>query len=90
MLVAISAGCGLRQRFRHRLAANWRNHLEDYLECYHCPVAHPGLSSVLDVSPDGYRLTATAHRLSHPGAAAARAASSGRPTPPPGAPPPCS
>ena len=58
-------GLRLRQRFHYGLASNWKIHLENYLECYHCPVAHPGLSSVLDVSPDGYQLTATAHRLSH-------------------------
>ena len=58
-------GLRLRRRFHYGLASNWKIHLENYLECYHCPVAHPGLSSVMDVSPHGYELTATAHRLSH-------------------------
>jgi len=49
-----------RLRFRHRsqseLACNWKVAIENYLECYHCPVAHPGFSAVLDVSPEAYRL----------------------------------
>jgi choline monooxygenase len=35
---------------------NWKVALENYLECYHCPVAHPGFSAVMDVSPDAYLL----------------------------------
>jgi phenylpropionate dioxygenase-like ring-hydroxylating dioxygenase large terminal subunit len=38
------------------IEANWKVALENYLECYHCPVAHPGFSKVIDVSPDAYRL----------------------------------
>jgi choline monooxygenase len=30
--------------------------VENYLECYHCAVAHPGFSAVVDVSPEAYRL----------------------------------
>jgi phenylpropionate dioxygenase-like ring-hydroxylating dioxygenase large terminal subunit len=49
-----------RLRFRHRrdsdLACNWKIAIENYLECYHCPVAHPGFSAVVDVTPDAYRL----------------------------------
>jgi choline monooxygenase len=30
--------------------------VENYLECYHCPVAHPGLTRLVDVSPERYRL----------------------------------
>jgi carnitine monooxygenase subunit len=36
--------------------ANWKICTENFLECYHCPVAHPGFSGVMDVSPDGYLL----------------------------------
>jgi choline monooxygenase len=36
---------------------NWKVALENYLECYHCPVAHPGFSDVIDVDPDSYRLS---------------------------------
>lgn len=45
-----------RQREEWRTAANWKVLLENYLECYHCPVAHPGFSSVVDVDPDAYLL----------------------------------
>jgi phenylpropionate dioxygenase-like ring-hydroxylating dioxygenase large terminal subunit len=36
--------------------ANWKICTENFLECYHCPVAHPGFSAVMDVSPDTYLL----------------------------------
>jgi choline monooxygenase len=49
-----------RLRFRERreweIAANWKVAVENYLECYHCPVAHPGFSKVIDVDPDAYVL----------------------------------
>jgi len=35
---------------------NWKVAIENYLECYHCPVAHPGFSKLIDVAPDSYRL----------------------------------
>ena len=35
--------------------ANWKICCENFLECYHCQVAHPGLSAVLDVRPGAYR-----------------------------------
>jgi phenylpropionate dioxygenase-like ring-hydroxylating dioxygenase large terminal subunit len=38
------------------VASNWKVAIENYLECYHCPAAHPGFSKVIDVSPDSYRL----------------------------------
>jgi choline monooxygenase len=71
-LAEVIAGVGIdldglhrRQRFGYELAANWKIHLENYLECYHCPVAHPGFSAVMEVSPGRYELTAAPHRLSH-------------------------
>ena len=45
-----------RRRTEFELACNWKIAVENYLECYHCPVAHPGFSAVVDVSPDAYRL----------------------------------
>lgn len=30
--------------------------IENYLECYHCPVQHPDFSAVVDVAPDAYAL----------------------------------
>jgi phenylpropionate dioxygenase-like ring-hydroxylating dioxygenase large terminal subunit len=47
-------------RFLHRSSstyeANWKICCENYLECYHCQVAHPGFSKVVDVSVDAYVL----------------------------------
>ncbi len=47
-------------RFHHRAEstydANWKLCAENYLECYHCAVAHQGFSRVIDVSPDAYGL----------------------------------
>jgi len=36
------------------LAADWKVGIENYLECYHCPVAHPGFSAMIDVDVDTY------------------------------------
>jgi phenylpropionate dioxygenase-like ring-hydroxylating dioxygenase large terminal subunit len=36
--------------------ANWKVCTENFLECYHCQVAHPGFSDLVDVSPEAYRL----------------------------------
>ena len=51
-----------RLRFRERISssvgANWKLAVENYLECYHCPVAHRGFSALVDVSPDTYALEA--------------------------------
>jgi phenylpropionate dioxygenase-like ring-hydroxylating dioxygenase large terminal subunit len=51
---------GLEWRFRSEfeLATNWKISCENFLECYHCAVAHPGFSAAVDVSPDAYRLEA--------------------------------
>jgi len=45
-------------RDEYELAANWKIGCENYLECYHCPVAHKGFSAAYDVDPDSYRLEA--------------------------------
>jgi choline monooxygenase len=41
---------GLRHngRFHYTIRANWKIALENFLECYHCPVNHPGLVEVID------------------------------------------
>ena len=39
--------------------ANWKVCSENFLECYHCQVAHPGFSKVVDVSVDAYVLEAS-------------------------------
>jgi choline monooxygenase len=45
-----------RERVDTELGANWKVAVENYLECYHCPVAHKGFSALVDVDPDAYRL----------------------------------
>jgi phenylpropionate dioxygenase-like ring-hydroxylating dioxygenase large terminal subunit len=36
--------------------ANWKVCCENFLECYHCQIAHPAFSKVVDVSVDAYVL----------------------------------
>jgi phenylpropionate dioxygenase-like ring-hydroxylating dioxygenase large terminal subunit len=43
-------------RAEYELEANWKISAENFLECYHCAVAHPDFSAVMDVSPDAYLL----------------------------------
>jgi phenylpropionate dioxygenase-like ring-hydroxylating dioxygenase large terminal subunit len=45
-----------RERVDLEVGANWKVAVENYLECYHCPVAHKGFSALVDVDPDAYRL----------------------------------
>jgi choline monooxygenase len=37
-------------------AANWKVVVENFLECYHCSVAHPTLARAIDVGADAYLL----------------------------------
>jgi choline monooxygenase len=37
-------------------ACNWKVCVENFLECYHCSVAHPTFSKAVDVSQDAYAL----------------------------------
>jgi phenylpropionate dioxygenase-like ring-hydroxylating dioxygenase large terminal subunit len=48
-------------------SVNWKVALENYLECYHCPVAHPGFSKLINVDPDDYRLLPGIHSSSQVG-----------------------
>jgi choline monooxygenase len=66
-LPSLVAGSGLelgalvfRERREWEIAANWKITVENYLECYHCPVAHPSFSRLIDVDPDSYLLRAEA------------------------------
>jgi len=60
---------GLRflRRSESECEANWKICAENYLECYHCPTAHPGFSEVVDVSPDTYGLEEHGWRMSQVG-----------------------
>jgi choline monooxygenase len=44
-----------RVRREYAIAANWKVVLDNYLECYHCPVAHPAFSDLIDL--DSYQVT---------------------------------
>ena len=48
--------------------ANWKICSENYLECYHCSVAHPSFSRAIDVAPDAYALETRPSLLSQFGA----------------------
>jgi phenylpropionate dioxygenase-like ring-hydroxylating dioxygenase large terminal subunit len=48
-----------RFRAHSELETNWKISCENFLECYHCAIAHPGFSAAVDVSPDSYRLEAS-------------------------------
>lgn len=50
-------------RWEAELEANWKIVCENFLECYHCQVAHPAFAAVIDTSTDAYSLT-TEGRLS--------------------------
>jgi len=41
-------------RHSYEIRANWKLVVENFNECYHCPIAHPAFSEVIDV--DGYRV----------------------------------
>jgi phenylpropionate dioxygenase-like ring-hydroxylating dioxygenase large terminal subunit len=51
------------KRWETELQANWKVVCENFLECYHCQVAHPQLASMLDTSAEAYALS-TDGRLS--------------------------
>ncbi|HEU6446129.1 MAG TPA: aromatic ring-hydroxylating dioxygenase subunit alpha [Gaiellaceae bacterium] len=54
--------------FHHRVEwevpANWKIAAENFLECYHCAVAHPGFSSMVETARGEYRLEARRWHLS--------------------------
>ena len=53
--------------FAHRLTydikSNWKNVVDNFLECYHCPVAHKDFCSLVDM--DTYRVTTHGIYSSH-------------------------
>jgi choline monooxygenase len=36
-------------RLTYNIRANWKSVVDNFLECYHCPVAHKGFSSMIDM-----------------------------------------
>ena len=55
-------------RWEAELEANWKVVCENFLECYHCSVAHPQLAELLDVSADAYALSTDGRLSSQHGA----------------------
>jgi phenylpropionate dioxygenase-like ring-hydroxylating dioxygenase large terminal subunit len=54
--------CAHRQEYP--LAANWKNSVENYSECFHCPISHRSLvEGALDYP--SYRITVREHHHSH-------------------------
>jgi len=49
-------GLAFHSRVEFGSNANWKVVVENFLECYHCPTAHPSFSETVDVHPDRYRL----------------------------------
>jgi choline monooxygenase len=41
-------------RLTYRINANWKSVIDNFLECYHCQVAHKGFSSMIDM--DTYKV----------------------------------
>jgi choline monooxygenase len=39
-----------RRSDMYEIAANWKVVVDNFLECYHCPVAHPGFADLLDLN----------------------------------------
>jgi phenylpropionate dioxygenase-like ring-hydroxylating dioxygenase large terminal subunit len=62
-LPSILAGSGLdleqlqlHDREEWHTEANWKVVIENFLECYHCPIQHPGFATVVAVDEDSYQL----------------------------------
>jgi choline monooxygenase len=49
-------GLVFHHRVEYELASNWKIACENFLECYHCAVAHPTFLKAVDVSRDNYGL----------------------------------
>ncbi len=51
------------RRFRYEIASNWKNVVDNFLECYHCHVAHPDFVTLVEM--DTYRVTTHGIYSSH-------------------------
>lgn len=49
---------------RYEIKANWKNIMENYAECYHCPNAHPGFAAGV-VDMNSYRIKTHAAHHAH-------------------------
>jgi choline monooxygenase len=46
-------GLVLARTITYEVAGNWKNSVDNFLECYHCPIAHSDFCDLVDMS--GYR-----------------------------------
>jgi phenylpropionate dioxygenase-like ring-hydroxylating dioxygenase large terminal subunit len=44
------------ERTEWEVAANWKVVVENFDECYHCAVAHPSFTRLMEVDPENYQL----------------------------------
>jgi choline monooxygenase len=51
-------GLRFHSRVHFGVNANWKISVENFLECYHCPTAHPEFAAEVDVRPESYELEA--------------------------------
>lgn len=49
---------------QYEIKANWKNIMENYAECYHCPTAHPGFAAGV-VDMNSYRVKTHARHHAH-------------------------
>ncbi|WIX76423.1 aromatic ring-hydroxylating dioxygenase subunit alpha [Amycolatopsis carbonis] len=47
-------GLALGRRIEYDVKANWKQIIENFMECYHCATIHPELTEVLPEFADGY------------------------------------
>lgn len=50
-------------RFTYNIRSNWKNVVDNFLECYHCPVAHKDFCELVDM--DTYKVTTHGIYSSH-------------------------
>ena len=51
------------RRIRYDIASNWKNVIDNFLECYHCHVAHPDFVTLVEM--DTYRVATHGIYSSH-------------------------
>jgi phenylpropionate dioxygenase-like ring-hydroxylating dioxygenase large terminal subunit len=54
-------------RFEHPMRCNWKVYMDNVLECYHCPRAHPSLAAMIRLDPQNYHLAADKFLAIHTG-----------------------
>jgi choline monooxygenase len=74
-------GLEFHSRIEFGADANWKIVVENFLECYHCPTAHPSFSEEVDVHPDRYLLEAFPASTSSPARRTSRSVRSRRQAP---------